>query len=177
MLFENGTMDIVCKIASEKMTQDPHIIERSEQMIEDFYENQLFKPFVIFRSSFQCIFSRNPLGFYEATIIPKRKSKCNKFVAERVVGSIIKKSYRDTSDGFWKFYINWADSFTYHDLTVISKEDVIWEQPQLYENIMQKHFYTFEDIFKQVEDVVTNVLLPIHRKGHSPSTSPIPKSK
>lgn len=174
LLMEHGTMDIVCKVARLELTKEAKIISLANKMIKDFYENQLFTPLVIYRSSFQCIISRNPMGFYEALIVPRRKSKCNNFAAEHS-GSIIKKSYRDHSDGFWKFYINWSEHFTYQDLALVSEKNMIKKKPQLYESTMKKQFYTFEDVFRQVEDVVATVLLPVHR-GRPPSTSPVPKS-
>jgi hypothetical protein len=173
LLMEHGTMDIVCKVVRLELTKEEKVISLANKMIEDFYENQLFTPFIMYRSSFQCIISRNPMGFYEALIVPRRKSKCNNFAAKHS-GSIIKKSYRDHTDGLWKFYINWSDSFSYQDLALVSAKNMNKKKPQLYESTMKKPFYTFDDVFQQVEDVVAKVLLPVHR-GRSPSISPIPK--
>jgi hypothetical protein len=67
-IYSNGVMDTVCKIARDEIKDKANFKDHANTLLEDFYENQLYKPFTFTHEGYLCIISRTAIGNYEGVV-------------------------------------------------------------------------------------------------------------
>jgi hypothetical protein len=167
LIFEDGTLNSVARLARNDDNLRNDAADKARQLIDEFYENQLFEAHSFTQDGFQCTISRHPQGFYQANIVVPVGCQCDGLqetefpqLFSNFIGS------RDEANGLWTFSKMWEDCMTFQDMArvhAVLRLNNLDMYREMFLHIMQKPIAEFADVLLKVEQFVEHILTPRER--------------